>query len=245
VPTGPVRAYYGPGGNNVLTGFVDDAVIDKVAFDEQYNNFMNRGYADDPDKRGKLVGHKEGNSEGIDATIWILTYILDKREKRKRKVVLDPEDINGFTGPWAQFDDELALSNDLRKAADSVVLEQQSEQAEELKKLKVQKEEETPKQEKETIQAKSIYHGTQLRDYQGRSFVDPPSDLKAGDHECFLPKRWIHTWTGHTKGVQAIRFFPKYGHLILSSSFDTKVKVCLQTLIADCSRFGMCIIRCK
>jgi len=79
--------------------------------------------------------------------------------------------------------------------------------------------------EKETIQAKSIFHGTQIKDYQGRSFVDPPTDLKNVDHECWLPKKWIHTWTGHTKGVQAIRFFPTYGHLILSASFDTKVKL--------------------
>eukprot|EP00611_Tribonema_gayanum_P023120 TRINITY_DN4806_c0_g1_i1.p4 TRINITY_DN4806_c0_g1~~TRINITY_DN4806_c0_g1_i1.p4 ORF type:complete len:349 (-),score=118.10 TRINITY_DN4806_c0_g1_i1:76-1122(-) len=46
-----------------------------------------------------------------------------------------------------------------------------------------------------------------------------------GDHQAFPPKKCIHRWTGHTKGVQAIEFFPGFGHLILSGSMDGKCKV--------------------
>lgn len=42
---------------------------------------------------------------------------------------------------------------------------------------------------------------------------------------CFLPKKHIFTWPGHTKGVQAVRFFPRSGHLLLSCGMDTQVKV--------------------
>ena len=45
------------------------------------------------------------------------------------------------------------------------------------------------------------------------------------EHKCFTPKKCIHRYTGHTKGVQAIAFFPGYGHLLLSASMDGSVKI--------------------
>ena len=68
-------------------------------------------------------------------------------------------------------------------------------------------------------------------DYQGRSFLHIPQDvgvnLRSEDppEKCFLPKKQIHTWTGHTKGVSAIRWFPLSAHLLLSCSMDCKIKV--------------------
>jgi pre-mRNA-processing factor 17 len=77
------------------------------------------------------------------------------------------------------------------------------------------------------LEGKSTFMGDQEYDYQGRAWVEPPRSLKPddGDHQVFLPKRCVHKWTGHTKGVQAIELFPKYGHLLLSGSMDNTVRI--------------------
>ncbi|KAH8835943.1 pre-mRNA splicing factor [Flagelloscypha sp. PMI_526] len=77
----------------------------------------------------------------------------------------------------------------------------------------------------------SEFHGTSMTDYQGRTYISPPLAeapnlaTEAGSQDCFIPKRCIRQWTGHTQGVSAIRLFPETGHLLLSASMDTKIKL--------------------
>ena len=83
------------------------------------------------------------------------------------------------------------------------------------------------------LEASSIWHGKEddKFDYQGRSWLEPPLGTRGlsseeGDvHDCYLPKKLVHRFTGHSKGVQAIRWFPDTGHLLLSASYDGKVKI--------------------
>jgi pre-mRNA-processing factor 17 len=80
-------------------------------------------------------------------------------------------------------------------------------------------------------QETSVFHGKSMTDYQGRTYISPPLgeaphlQSEPGSQESFIPKVCIHTWTGHTNGVSAIRLFPETGHLLLSGSMDTKIKV--------------------
>jgi len=88
----------------------------------------------------------------------------------------------------------------------------------------------TKKRKIEEIEAQGVFHGDIEIDYQGRSWIEPPSYIKpykggVADFKCYLPKKRIHTWSGHSKGVAAIRFFPQYCHLLLSASMDTTVKI--------------------
>lgn len=77
--------------------------------------------------------------------------------------------------------------------------------------------------------ARSTFHGPAEADYQGRPWTTAPSGVRPeeefGSHDCFIPKKCIRKFTGHNKGVQAIEFFPRTGHLLLSGSLDSKCKI--------------------
>jgi pre-mRNA-processing factor 17 len=77
-----------------------------------------------------------------------------------------------------------------------------------------------------SVKTRSTFHGDRVFDYQGRSYVRaPPRLVPDRDHECFIPKRKLHTFSGHTDGVAAIDVFPRYGHLLLSASMDMTVRL--------------------
>jgi pre-mRNA-processing factor 17 len=96
----------------------------------------------------------------------------------------------------------------------------------------------------------SVFEGSQEYDYQGRTYMHVPQDLDVdltSDFEnlslkCYHPKKQIHAFkpqstspsnisaggkasTAHDKAVNSLRFFPGSGHLLLSASADSKVKL--------------------
>lgn len=78
----------------------------------------------------------------------------------------------------------------------------------------------------EDFKGSSTFHGDEQYDYKGRSFVRPSPDLVLTNVTTkYIPKKCVKTYAGHTKGVLKSIFFPKYGHFVMSSSFDTTVKL--------------------
>lgn len=78
------------------------------------------------------------------------------------------------------------------------------------------------------------FHGTEGFDYRGRSWIDPPAgtivaavDANEGseDNRSYVPKKCVHRYAGHQKGVHRIRLFPRTGHLLLSAGLDGTCKV--------------------
>lgn len=204
---------------NTLTGFVEKAHISEFQFENQRRTFHSFGYALDPSSDGDgktFVGHLEGAYDTDGKTVF---EKIEKKDARKRAKNTNPDDVEGFTGPWAQYEDEqrVAYPNDQERA------EIEEMMAKKNKRYKVS--EDTP------IEEKSILHIKDAVDYQGRSFLHPPHDVgvnlrpDAAPDRCYLPKAHIHTWQGHTKGVSAIKYFPKSAHLLLSCSMDTRVKL--------------------
>jgi len=149
-------------------------------------------------------------------------------------------DVEGeFWGSWAPPDD-----SDDDDDADGGLTEEQAKEIEEKeearKKRKIEQDQAIAEQAKASAlaQERSVFHGKELTDYQGRTYIWPPTDAKPREHDCFIPKKLIHTWSGHTKGVNCVKFFPKYGHLLISASMDQTIKIwdtakdkkCLRTI---------------
>ena len=170
------------------------------------------GYASNPsalaDASTKTVGDLSAAASRNGSTVW---GGKDKNKGAKKRKVGD--------GDW--LDPSKSVMEELTEEQKAWVAEQEAKRAEE-------KEEEAKKKDEgeQVHQTKTIFHGTELFDYQGRSFVDAPNELSTvPPDKSYLPKKCVHTWSGHTKGVTAIQFFPKTAHLLLSASQDNKVKI--------------------
>ena len=199
--------------------------MNSYSFDEQYHTFHNEGKALDPGKSNQTIVNRGGGGLGGGAQGKEEKPRETKRQKTgggdRKAAPYDPNApfVLRTRQPWAMKESEEAGAGG---ASDTAGL------TEEQKALLAQVQEE--KAEKAAAEGKggehSIFHGTEEKDYQGRSWVEVKGDAHAVPSEsCFLPKRHIHTWTGHTKGVNAVHFFPKTGHLLLSAGLDGKAKV--------------------
>lgn len=235
---GPAHPYakdgMAQGMRNHKLGFVEDASISPFIFDEQYNTFHKFGYAADPSAN---VGNNiVGDSEALKANAGASVYNIPQHEHRKRKSTRKLEKREGEAEEDEEMDQEETLNpasevwllknskspwSGKKEGLQTELTEEQKKYAEEYAEKKGQKD----KGDKVEMQDKSTFHGKEEYDYQGRSWIAPPKDVKASNDHCYIPKRWVHSWSGHTKGVSAIRFFPKYGHLLLSGSMDSKVKI--------------------
>ncbi|XP_065832783.1 pre-mRNA-processing factor 17-like [Oscarella lobularis] len=214
---------------NTLSGYVEAAHMNDFIFESQRRTFSSYGYAIDPsfeNQHGNYVGDVEKAKENDGQTVFEKGKM--KPEKRKREAWGESSDVDNFKGPWAPFEDELKIA--MPSEEEQALLDAQ------FQKTKAPKLEEKPEE-------KSTLHIKDTHDYLGRSFLHPPQDVGVNlgsedpPEKCYMPKKEIHRWTGHTKGVAAIRLFPKSGHLLLSCGMDSKVKLwevyhkrrCIQT----------------
>ncbi|KAK9751029.1 hypothetical protein RND81_02G236900 [Saponaria officinalis] len=222
---------------NHKLGSVEDAAIGSFHFDEQYNTFHAYGYAADP-SANHFVGDVKSLENNRGVTVYNIPQSEQKRRRLEKKKDIDNADggdgdggggggeevENPASETWLSRNRKSPWSGKKEGVVQGELTEEQKKYAEEHAKKKA--EERGEKVEKgEFFEEKSTFHGKEEKDYQGRSWITPPKDKKADVEHCYIPKRCEHTWSGHTKGVSAIRFFPKFGHLILSAGMDTKVKI--------------------
>eukprot|EP00940_MAST-03C_sp_MAST-3C-sp2_P001756 g1756.t1 len=256
------RTLYGPDGNVLYTpGVPEPQFVDGAAYEIDRFDYQQRGYAA-PHKSLRLEDETDKTAHDPRFEIAPRKRRRTRKSERRarqaafRERVLDQStsSIGGSACPWIECDAPKRPKSDYE--AGRMTEAQKEARKEALAKKGIEAEEDTAASKdeadrkdafkytrgegpavpwKKSISAdavKSIFHGDAETDYQGRSWVDPPSRLAEGvddddfsQKKAFIPKKCIHTWSGHTKGVRKIELFPKFGHLLLSGSFDSKIKI--------------------
>jgi pre-mRNA-processing factor 17 len=234
---------------NHQLGFVEPLHMSNFVFEDNYHKFINKGVAANPtavkDADVPLSSHLVFSSNRTtDAVPRINPRVLTAEDKvalkLKRKAAhQDAGDLDSWQGPWASR--ETQADEDARKVEGRILTPEQQAEQDRVRAIakkrkgaaaaaaaaaageEVKDEDDDPSAKNES----TTFHGTSETDYQGRTYMHPPSTLhvKTNDLKCYLPKRLVHTFTGHQKGVNAIKFFPNTGHLLLSASNDKTVKI--------------------
>lgn len=76
-------------------------------------------------------------------------------------------------------------------------------------------------------QCEFVLHAKEATDYQGRAWTAPPSGLRVPDEppKGGAPRRLLHRYTGHSKGVNWVEFLPGTGHLLLTAGLEGNCKI--------------------
>lgn len=221
-PINPFKTTQEEAVRNMLSGHTEPSHLSNFQFEAQRRTFHSYGHAIDPSIENSggsgdvYVGNTCADECGKTVFESTKSRMLDKRKRDKND---KPEDIEGFLGPWGGYTDEQR------------VMKPNEQQMVELQEILSKRKKRGKHTEEKDHDEKSTLHIKDSHDYQGRSYLHVPQDvginLKA-DHvpdKCFIPKKLVHTWQGHSKGIHAVRWLPVSAHLMLSCSMDCKVKL--------------------
>lgn len=285
-----IKPMFGLDGKAVISGVAQPTMVDSASFDDSFQERRYLGYLNPPKSlfMGKEVSKSKNDPRVCPPRKkkrLSKKEIQSKIDARNEKLL--DEGVDEFSsGPWGPVDAPLVPKSDMELG--TMTDEMKAHREEQAKNPRTvigaahRVEKEPTKEDMDRAEAfkwtrgegpkvpwtkgiaaedvKTVFHGSNETDYQGRSWTDPPARLKDddGDHKVFIPKKCIHTYTGHTKGVRKIQLFPKYGHLLLSGSYDSKVKIwdvynkrrCLRTFMGhsqgvndvDFSNDGSCFL---
>ena len=222
-------------GSVFVGGAAQRANVEDWSFHEQFHTYQSYGYAADAAGGNNLVGTQEGLDRAANnGAETISTRIKKKKKKRKDNGEyedLGDEEVHGIWGPEDE-DEKEEEPPEKQREAPAEKKKRGYDQNEDFDRRDERKKAHLlpPRHSRDTTpgEASSTFHDDRETDYQGRSWIEAPTGLRHrvdDGHDCFLPKKCTHQWRGHTKGVQAIKLFPKTGHLLLSASFDGTCKI--------------------
>jgi pre-mRNA-processing factor 17 len=186
--------------SNLTAGVAESHVMAESDFEAQRRTFIQYGYAVDPATAASGLPLYYGNAKAaMDFGGATVNEKLTKTQKerfrqRKRLAKGDPGNPDSYLGPWAGYVGENVLVEQEVPDEDEMIAAHQ---------VRVEAAKQVPTIAEVHGNEKSVFHGDQEFDYLGRSYVHIPRDLDIdltrdpGNHECFAPKKRIHTWYVH------------------------------------------------
>ncbi len=210
-PTNPFKTTEGNAlkRKNVLTGYAEEAAISDSTFTNQHRTFQSRGYAQEPNANGALVGDLASAEkyEGRD-----VVQMKPSRAKRQRQAKGEPSIVDGdgrYLGPWAKYQEEVQYEDEAALAEEELASDEEyvDESVAPVNMAPMNKAS-TDYQDDHSNQETTEFHGTSLVDYQGRSYMHAPRDI---DIDLYKEQGLERT------------FHPKYVSPLPASAFDLAV----------------------
>src|SRR5271163_447504 len=172
---------------NVLTGYAQEIYLSEHTFRSQHQAVQRRG--------GPEAQYKGGAASKEEAA-----RIRAKRQKKGDATIVEGDDA--YVGPWAKYkqyeyeeigeDEELASDEEYEEVEEEEVIESGAVVPALPQSIAKRKEEEEEGQETTT------FHGEELYDYQGRTYMHIPQDLgidlrkEPGSVKNYVPKKLVH-----------------------------------------------------
>lgn len=240
------------GSMKLATGLVESTAMEDFSFAHNYHEQFQGDYiAGSRENRRKKNGPNENNTmrlgqeeeeEEEDGSIWAPMAVQKKRHEQTSTSQPATTTVIAPAVILSEAQKQIAADQAERRRLAREMAEEEKDDQDFDHMVERKRAHLLPGKIQPAIEPESSFHDSSLeRDYQGRAWTHVPNDLKAIDDvedqpKAYLPKRCIHEYRGHAKGVQAIRYFPKFGHLLLSASMDGTVKIWDTTADRSCRR---------
>lgn len=96
-----------------MNGYTERTTLSDFQFENQRRTFDSFGYAADPSVGEHATPQIIGDQVTAEANQGMTIFETSKKrlaEKRQREKNYNPDDVEGFQGPWAPFVDEITVS---------------------------------------------------------------------------------------------------------------------------------------
>ncbi|GAO16696.1 uncharacterized protein UV8b_07948 [Ustilaginoidea virens] len=207
---------------NILTGHAEETFLGEHTFRTKYRAVERKG---GPDREYRTGATLKEQAAGLRAT----------RDKKGDAAIA--EGSGSYVGPWARYNrpayETVEEGEELASDEEHEVVEE--DEGDVVESGTVLRAPDTALARRKEVQElgdeTTTFHGSAEFDYQGRSYMHVPQDLEVdlekepGSTTNYIPKKQIHAWKDHKMAVTALRFFPDSGHLLLSASADSTVRI--------------------